>query len=66
VVATAGQKRSGGHRVEVTDLTAKDNTLTVKWKVTSPSGFATRALTHPGVAVLTERFDGKVVFERAK
>jgi hypothetical protein len=66
ILVTAGRKNSGGYKVEVTDQTRKDNVLTVKWKLEPPKGAATRSLSHPGVAVLTERFDGKVVFEQGK
>src|SRR5262249_18476495 len=58
VLVTAGRKNSGGYKVELTDLSTKDRVLTVRWKLESPKGRATRAITHPGLAVLTERFDG--------
>ncbi len=63
LVVTAGTQRSGGYRVEVTGLKVKDNTLTVSWKLHPPKGFATAALTHPGVVVLVPRFTGKVLFD---
>jgi hypothetical protein len=63
VVATAGAKGSGGFKFEITNLTVRGDTLTVKWKLTPPMGFATNAFTHPGQAVLVERYEGKVVFE---
>jgi hypothetical protein len=63
VVATAGAKGSGGFKFEITSLTVKGDTLTVKWKLTPPMGFATNAFTHPGQAVLVERYEGKVVFD---
>jgi len=65
VVTTAGAKPTGGYSVEVTGLTIKDGTLTVKWKLNSPgpNDFVTQAFTHPGQAVLVEKFDGKVTFD---
>jgi hypothetical protein len=65
VVVTAGRRNSGGYRVEVTSLSVGDTGLTVHWKVHAPSGFATAAITHPGVAVLTERYAGAVRFDPA-
>ena len=66
VVVSGGSKSSGGHRVEVTGLEIEDKTMTVKWKSHPPKGFATRAFTHPGEAVLVPKFSGKVVFAPAK
>src|SRR5262245_57768878 len=48
VVVTAGTKPTGGYKVEVTDVKTKGDTMTVKYKVTPPDGFATQAFTHPG------------------
>ncbi len=51
--------------VAVTDLvvtgTGKDRKLTVRWHV--PKGRAALPLRRPGLAVLTERFDGPVQFD---
>ena len=44
-------------------LEAGDKTLTVRWSVTPPSGFATQALTHPGQVALVERAEGTPKFE---
>jgi hypothetical protein len=64
VVVTAGVQRTGGYSVEVTNLEVKDKTLSVRWKLNSPrpGGFVIQVLTHPGQAVLVERFDGKLNF----
>jgi len=66
LVVTAGTKSTGGYKVEVTDMTVKGDTMTVTYKVTPPSGFATQAFTHPGTVVLVPKHKGKVVFEQAK
>jgi len=65
VVATAGAKPTGGYRVEILGLEARDGTLTVKWKLHSPKpgSIVTQAFTHPGEAVLVEKFEGKVTFD---
>ena len=65
VVVTAGAKPTGGYSVEVLGLGVKDDTLTVRWKLNSPGkdSIVTQAFTHPGQAVLAERFAGKVVFD---
>jgi hypothetical protein len=65
IVVTAGAKPTGGYRVEVQSLPVKDGTLTVKWKLHAPEGFATQAFTHPGEAVLVDKFEGKVTFDPA-
>jgi hypothetical protein len=62
VVVTAGVRPTGGWQIDVKSLDVADNALTVKWSATPPAGFATQAFTHPAVAVLTERFEGKVRF----
>ena len=65
LVVTGGLRRTGGYSVEVTDLKASGKALTVKWKLNrpKPGGIVTTALTHPGTAVLTERFAGPVKFD---
>ena len=66
LVVTAGTKRSGGFRVEITDVKSKGDTLHVSYKVTPPKGAATRAVTHPGAVVVVPKHKGKVVFEQVK
>jgi hypothetical protein len=66
LVVTAGTKRSGGFRVEITEVKSRGDTLTVYYKVTPPKGAATRAVTHPGAVVVVPKHKGKVVFEQAK
>jgi len=66
VVVTAGTKRTGGHKVEVTDVKTKGDTMTVTYKVTPPKGAVTQVFTHPGTVVLLPAHKGKVVFEQAK
>ena len=66
LVVSAGTRRTGGYRVEVTDLTlSKDGTLTVKWKLNTPrpGGPVTQAITHPAQTLLVDRFEGKVNFD---
>ena len=65
VVASAGAQLTGGYSVEITGLTVQDDVLTVHWKLNAPKpgDFVTQSVTHPAQAVLTELFDGKVVFE---
>jgi hypothetical protein len=63
VVTTAGVKPTGGWKVEIQSVAAGDKTLTVRWSVTPPAGFATQALTHPGQVALVERAEGTPKFE---
>ena len=65
VVVTAGVKRTGGYRVQIERLSVEGGTLTVRWKLHTPGRGrpVTMALTHPGEAVLTDRFGGKVRFD---
>lgn len=65
VVASAGQKPTGGYRVEITSLAVKDGTLTVRWKLHSPAkdAIVTQALTYPGEMVLVDRYVGNVKFD---
>jgi hypothetical protein len=63
VLVTAGVKPTGGYEVDVESVTAADNTIHVKWKVTPPKGFATQAFTHPALLALVERAEGKAKFE---
>lgn len=67
VIATGGPKPTGGYSVEITGLTVAGKTLTVKWKLTSPEPgtIVSQAFTHPGQAVLVERFEGDVKFDPA-
>lgn len=66
VVVTAGTQPSGGYRVLIKDLAAKDKTLTVKWQLLAPKGAATAVLTHPGAVALVPAHAGKVAFEKVK
>jgi hypothetical protein len=65
LVVSAGAKPTSGYTVEITGLDVQDDVLTVHWRLNSPKpgDFVTQSFTHPAQAVLTERFDGKVVFE---
>ena len=65
VAASAGARPTGGFSVEITGLPVRDDLLTVHWVLHSPKpgDFVTQSFTHPAQAVLTERFDGKVVFD---
>jgi hypothetical protein len=65
LIVTGGVKRTGGYSVEITGLTVKDKTLVVQWKQNPPKPRTpiTQTLTHPGQAVLVERFDGPVQFD---
>lgn len=62
---SGGTQRTGGYSVEVTSLKVEDGKLKVRWKLNTPKpgGFVTQAITHPGVTVLVDRFDGPVVFD---
>ena len=64
VVVTAGAKPTTGYSVGITGLDVHDEVLTVHWSLTAPElgDFVKTVVTHPGQAVLTERFEGKVVF----
>jgi hypothetical protein len=59
VVATAGAQPTGGFKFDITSVAVKGDTLTVKWKLTPPTGVVTNAFTHPGEAVLVEKADFK-------
>jgi PrcB C-terminal len=63
VVVTAGTRRSGGYRLEITGLKVKDKELVVSWKLHAPKGAATAALTHPATVALVPRHAGKVAFD---
>ncbi len=65
IVASAGAKPSSGYAVEITGLDELNDVLIVHWRLSAPKAgdFVTESATHPAQAVLTERFDGKVVFE---
>ena len=65
ILASAGAKPTGGYSVDITGLVVQDDVLYVHWKLNSPKpgDFVTQSFTHPAQAVLTERFDGKVVFD---
>jgi PrcB C-terminal len=65
VIVTAGVKRTGGWKVHIDSVSAADKTVTVRYRVTPPQGFATQAFTHPGEAVLVERAEGTPKFEMA-
>ncbi len=64
VVVTAGAEPTTGYSVGITGLDLQDEVLTVHWSLTAPKpgDFVKTVATNPGQAVLTERFDGKVVF----
>jgi hypothetical protein len=64
VVVSAGAKPTSGYTVEITGLDEQDDVLTVHWRLNSPKpgDFVAESFTHPAQAVLTQRFDGKVVF----
>lgn len=65
VVVTAGAKPTTGYAVGITGLDVRDEVLKVHWALTAPKpgDFVKTVATNPGQAVLTERFDGKVVFQ---
>ena len=66
VVASAGDKTSSGYTAEISGLDVQDDVLTVHWRTSAPKAgdFVKETATHPAQAVLTERFDGKVVFDK--
>jgi PrcB C-terminal len=65
IVATAGAKPTGGYSLNITKLGVKDKTLVVHWKLKSPGpgSIVTQAFTHPGQAILTDRWQGEVKFD---
>jgi hypothetical protein len=65
VVVSAGAQRTGGYRVEVLGVYAREDKLTVHWKLHSPkpTDFVTMAFTHPAETVLIESSDRKVMFD---
>ncbi len=64
IVVSAGAKPTSGYTVEITGLDEQDDVLTAHWRLNSPNpgDFVNESFTHPAQAVLTARFDGKVVF----
>ena len=68
IVVTAGAKPTGGYSVEVLGITARDKTLTVRWKLNSPGpdSIVTQAFTHPAQAVLVEKAEGEPKFVQEK
>ncbi len=67
ILISGGVQRSGGYSVQVNKLAIADKTLTVHWKLNRPKPGqpVTLALTHPGLMVLADRFDGEVRFDPA-
>jgi hypothetical protein len=65
IVISAGQKPTGGYSVEVKSLEVKDGKLVVNWKLNSPApgSIVAQVITHPGLTILVDRFDGDVVFD---
>jgi hypothetical protein len=65
IVVAAGTKPTGGYSVEVLTLPVRERTLTVNWRLNSPSpdSAVTSALTYPAQMVLVERFTGQVKFD---
>jgi hypothetical protein len=63
VIVTAGVKRTGGWKVNIESVSAGDKTITIRYSVTPPQGFATQAFTHPGQVALVERAEGTPKFE---
>ncbi len=67
VIVSGGTQPTGGYKVEVTDLKADDDTLTVHWKVVppAPGQRVTQARSNPAETLLIQRFDGEVRFDPA-
>ncbi len=67
VVASPGAEPTGGYSVEITGLAAQDDLLTVHWRVNAPKpgDLVKQEISHPAQAVLTERVEGKSVFDPA-
>jgi len=63
LVATAGVRSSGGSWVEMIEAAVDGKVMTVRWKAMARGDAATAAITHPGVAVVVEKFEGEVRFE---
>ncbi|HZV05779.1 MAG TPA: protease complex subunit PrcB family protein [Gemmataceae bacterium] len=65
VIVAAGEKRTGGYRMEILSLRAKADRLIVNWKLHSPppGTFVTQAISYPAQMVLVERFQGAVCFD---
>lgn len=60
-----GACRSGGFRVEITDITETDSEVTVTYTLHRPprNSMTTMAITYPCLMVICERFDKPVVFK---
>jgi hypothetical protein len=65
IIVAAGEKRTGGYRVEIVSLRIKDGMLIVNWKLHSPppDAIVTQALSYLSQMVLVKRFRGAVRFE---
>ena len=63
IFISGGTQRTGGYSVETKSLEIKDGKLIVHWKLNTPKGIVTQALTHPTQALLVDRFEGDVVFD---
>jgi hypothetical protein len=65
ISVSGGTQRTGGYSVEITSLKVEGGKLKVGWKLNAPApgGIVTQVITHPGVTVLVDRFDGPVVFD---
>ena len=63
--STTGTFAEAAEFGEILVLAVKGKVLTVKWKLTSPKpgSITPQIVTHPGQAVLAERFEGEVKFD---
>ena len=65
VIVSTGAEPTTGYNAEITRMDVQNDVLTVHWRVIAPGAGAavTQVTTNNAQAVLTDRFDGKVVFD---
>lgn len=64
LVVTGGVKPTGGYRVDLLWVKAKEKEkkALAKWSLTPPEGAGMPGITNPGIVALVERFEGKIEF----
>jgi hypothetical protein len=67
LILSGGTQRTGGYSVELTGLKVKGDELTVHWKLVAPrpGKRVTRAVSHPALTLLVERYDDTIRFDPA-
>ena len=62
LVVTGGVKPTGGYRVDLLSVKAKEKKAVAKWSLSLPEGAGAPGITNPGIVALVDRFEGKIEF----